>query len=86
MVAHSVSYPDQGKLRKDSGYSIKTISESGSRRIVTSHDAFTYYGDAYGVDFAAPQSAIRSCRARRDSTSRVASGTSTGNIVNAKTR
>lgn len=30
----------------------------GSRRIVTSHDAFTYYGDAYGVDFAAPQSAI----------------------------
>jgi len=30
----------------------------GNRRIVTSHDAFTYYGDAYGVDFAAPQSAI----------------------------
>jgi zinc/manganese transport system substrate-binding protein len=29
-----------------------------ARRIVTSHDAFTYYGDAYGVDFAAPQSAI----------------------------
>jgi zinc/manganese transport system substrate-binding protein len=30
----------------------------GARRIVTSHDAFTYYGDAYGVDFAAPQSAL----------------------------
>lgn len=29
-----------------------------ARRIVTSHDAFTYYGDAYGVDFAAPQSAL----------------------------
>ncbi len=26
-----------------------------NRRIVTSHDAFTYYGDAYGVDFLAPQ-------------------------------
>lgn len=25
------------------------------RRIVTSHDAFAYYGDAYGVDFFAPQ-------------------------------
>ena len=25
------------------------------RRIVTSHDAFTYYGDAYDVDFFAPQ-------------------------------
>jgi zinc/manganese transport system substrate-binding protein len=29
-----------------------------SRRIVTSHDAFLYYGDAYGVDFLAPQSAL----------------------------
>ena len=28
------------------------------RRIVTSHDAFSYYGDAYGVDFLAPQSAL----------------------------
>lgn len=26
-----------------------------ARRIVTSHDAFTYYGDAYDVDFFAPQ-------------------------------
>lgn len=26
-----------------------------NRRIVTSHDAFTYYGDAYGVDLFAPQ-------------------------------
>ena len=26
-----------------------------ARRIVTSHDAFTYYGAAYGVDFFAPQ-------------------------------
>ncbi len=26
-----------------------------TRRIVTSHDAFTYYGAAYGVDFFAPQ-------------------------------
>lgn len=26
-----------------------------ARRIVTSHDAFTYYGDAYDVDFVAPQ-------------------------------
>lgn len=25
------------------------------RKVVTSHDAFTYYGDAYGVDFLAPQ-------------------------------
>jgi len=25
------------------------------RRIVTSHDAFAYYGDAYGMDFLAPQ-------------------------------
>ncbi len=25
------------------------------RKIVTSHDAFTYYGDAYDVDFLAPQ-------------------------------
>jgi len=27
-----------------------------SRRILTSHEAFAYYGDAYGVDFLAPQS------------------------------
>ena len=26
-----------------------------NRRMVTSHDAFTYYGDAYDVDFFAPQ-------------------------------
>lgn len=26
-----------------------------NRRVVTSHDAFTYYGDAYDVDFFAPQ-------------------------------
>jgi zinc/manganese transport system substrate-binding protein len=25
------------------------------RRVITSHDAFTYYGDAYGVEFLAPQ-------------------------------
>ena len=25
------------------------------RRIITSHDAFTYFGDAYGIDFVAPQ-------------------------------
>jgi zinc/manganese transport system substrate-binding protein len=25
------------------------------RRVITSHDAFTYYGDAYGVAFLAPQ-------------------------------
>ena len=28
------------------------------RKIITSHDAFMYYGDAYGVDFKAPQSAM----------------------------
>jgi len=27
----------------------------GQRRIVTSHEAFFYYGDAYGVDFLAPR-------------------------------
>lgn len=26
-----------------------------NRRIVTSHDAFTYYGEAYDVDFVAPR-------------------------------
>jgi zinc/manganese transport system substrate-binding protein len=25
------------------------------RRVITSHDAFTYYGDAYGITFLAPQ-------------------------------
>jgi len=28
------------------------------RRVITSHDAFVYYGDAYGVDFRAPQNAL----------------------------
>ncbi len=28
------------------------------RRIVTSHDAFAYYADAYGVDFLAPRGAL----------------------------
>lgn len=28
------------------------------RKIVTSHDAFTYFGDAYDVDFYAPEGAI----------------------------
>ncbi len=25
------------------------------RRVITSHEAFTYYGDAYGIEFLAPQ-------------------------------
>lgn len=25
------------------------------RRVITSHEAFTYYGDAYGIEFMAPQ-------------------------------
>jgi zinc/manganese transport system substrate-binding protein len=25
------------------------------RRVITSHDAFSYYGDAYGIEFLAPQ-------------------------------
>ena len=28
---------------------------AGSRRVVTSHDAFGYLGQAYGIDFVAPQ-------------------------------
>ena len=28
---------------------------AGNRRIVTSHDAFGYLGQAYGIDFMAPQ-------------------------------
>jgi zinc/manganese transport system substrate-binding protein len=27
----------------------------GKRRVITSHDAFTYYGEAYGIEFLAPQ-------------------------------
>jgi zinc/manganese transport system substrate-binding protein len=27
----------------------------GKRRVITSHDAFTYYGAAYGIEFLAPQ-------------------------------
>ena len=27
----------------------------GQRKVITSHDAFTYYGAAYGVTFLAPQ-------------------------------
>ncbi|MCR0981462.1 metal ABC transporter solute-binding protein, Zn/Mn family [Roseomonas populi] len=33
---------------------IGTVPE-GKRRVITSHDAFGYYGDAYGITFLAPQ-------------------------------
>ena len=31
------------------------VLPAGNRRIVTSHDAFGYLGQAYGIDFMAPQ-------------------------------
>jgi zinc/manganese transport system substrate-binding protein len=30
----------------------------GNRKIVTSHDAFGYLGQAYGIDFMAPQGLV----------------------------
>ncbi|MER5172920.1 metal ABC transporter solute-binding protein, Zn/Mn family [Thioclava kandeliae] len=53
--ANAARYKDQlraldGKIREEIGE-----TPTGKRQILTSHDAFGYFGEAYGVTFLAPQ-------------------------------
>ena len=42
------------KLEADTKAAIGAVPE-GQRRVITSHDAFGYFGAAYGIEFLAPQ-------------------------------
>lgn len=60
--ANKADYVSNGQAYLKKVHSLLTQAKSklgslppGNRRIVTSHDAFGYLGQAYGIDFMAPQ-------------------------------